>query len=390
MTPIPFLIVGGGIGGLATALGLARRGYWVTVLEREPRFTEIGAGLQLAPNAMRVLDKFGLSSKIGQLAWFPKRLVLNDIATATELTALNLGPEFRARYGFPYVVMHRGDLLEVLYQACLETGRVTLLSHQTVEAIEDGDEEVRVLCQDGAEYRARAVVAADGLWSRSRALLSDDVPMVADYVAYRGTLPTKEVAGDTHMDDVVMWIGENQHFVQYPVRRGELYNQVAVFKVPPFTSNPDKSDLDEAFRSACQPVRQAIGFMDKSRTWPMMDRGPIPRWARGRVALLGDAAHPMLQYIAQGACQAIEDAGYLASLAGQMGHDPVEMFLAYQTARVPRTARVQEAARDFGAIIHSGDPGAILLRDYVFKMPTSTIYEAVLDWLYGYNAVADW
>lgn len=390
MTAIPFLIVGGGIGGLTAALGLARRGCPVTVLEREPQFAEIGAGIQLAPNAMRILDKLGLSRSIGDVAWFPKRLVLKDVSTADELTALDLGLTFQQRYGFPYAVMHRGDLLDILYRACQATGLVTLISHQTVEGIEDRGDTVRITCQDGVEYWAEAVVAADGLWSHSRALLSEDSPIVADYVAYRGTIPIERVREYARMDDVVMWIGKHIHCVQYPVRRGELYNQVAVFKVPNAASNSEPPDLDQAFQSACGLVREAIQFMDKTWTWSMMDRAPLTRWTRGRVALLGDAAHPMLQYIAQGACQAIEDAGYLASLAGPLGHDPVQMFLAYQTERVPRTSRVQQAARNFGSIIHSGDPAAMLLRDHVFKMRTPTTYEPVLDWLYGYNAVADW
>ncbi len=388
MKEVPFLIIGGGIGGLTAALCIAKTGRTVTVLEQEEKFSEIGAGLQLAPNAMRILHQLGLFESVQEFAWFPKRLVLMDCQSGQELAALDLGKEFRARYEFPYAVMHRADLLNLLYQACQATGLVTLLAHRTVVSTEDKGDYVDVGCQEGFAYRAQAVIGADGLWSRTRQLFSDDRPIIAEYVAYRGAIPIEEVKDYARMDDVVMWIGKDVHFVQYPVRRGELYNQVAVFKSLRYTPDTDDwgtpEELDQVFSQSCDKVQHAIRFMHRGRRWPMMDRRPINRWTSGRVALLGDAAHPMLQYIAQGACQAIEDAACLGDKIITMGDDPSRIFLAYQTERLQRTARVQTAARNFGQIIHTGDSAAILLRDYLLTTHTPNNL-GIVDWIYGYG-----
>lgn len=389
---VPFLIVGGGIGGLTAALGAARTGRRVTVLEQSPAFAEIGAGLQLAPNAMRVLHKLGLFDAIRDFAWFPKRLVLMDARTATELSALDLGQLFQERYGFPYAVMHRADLLNLLYEACQSTGCVELLPNKAVistQILDDEGGRVLITCQDGTRYLADGVVGADGLWSKTRRHFSDDEPVCEEYVAYRGTIPMEEIRSYARLDDVVMWIGPGLHFVQYPIRRGELYNQVAVFHSKRYTPDSDDwgtpDELDEAFAPCCPQVRHAVTFMQRHRRWPMRDRRPIPSWTKGRLTLLGDAAHPMLQYIAQGACQAIEDAACLAEQLGAYGEDIPSAFAAYAAKRTQRTARVQRAARSFGDIIHTDNPTAILLRNHLFTNRPATDF-SVVDWIYGHDA----
>src|SRR6185437_12920943 len=299
------LVVGGGIGGLTAALALARDGHRVLVLEKAAQFAELGAGLQLAPNATRVLAGLGVLGRVLEAGVRPRRLLLRSALTADELTALDLGEPFLARYGAPYVVMHRSDLLAILYDACLAAG-VGLQAGQDVVAVTGDDGAAAAECADGTSYQGAALIAANGLHSGIRALFAAD-PGLAD--------------GE--------WGGPGE--------------------------------LDDAFGTCCAHVREATGFLWRDRWWPMYDREPLAGWTRGRVALLGDAAHPMLQYLAQGACQAIEDAEALArALAGCPGPQLIGKALAgYQAERAPHAARVQRTARTWGDIWHVSGVGAL-------------------------------
>ncbi|HEV2643926.1 MAG TPA: FAD-dependent monooxygenase, partial [Candidatus Elarobacter sp.] len=358
MMPLPLLIAGGGIGGLAAALAVARTGRTVRVLERAAQFGEIGAGLQLAPNASHALARLGVLDAIAPYAVFPHRLVWRDARSGAQVTALDLGERFRAHYGHPYVVMHRGDLLDVLLAACRADARIVLEPSRDVVGVEDRGEGVRAVCADGTTYHGTALVAADGLWSRLRKLVHDDgEPVAARYVAYRGTLPVAELWEGAGLDDVTLWTAPGLHFVQYPIRGGQLFNQVAVFHSDRYRSDSDDwgtaDELDAHFAVGCAAVQAGIARIRRDRRWTMYDREPIADWSRGRLALLGDAAHPMLQYLAQGACQALEDAVVLAgALAAH--DDPATAFVAYRDARYLRTARVQYSARVFGEIWHVG------------------------------------
>jgi 2-polyprenyl-6-methoxyphenol hydroxylase-like FAD-dependent oxidoreductase len=237
---IPLLVLGGGIGGVAAALSLARRGRRVHVLEKASELAEIGAGLQLAPNAMRVLDWLGILERIKSAAVFPQTLNLLDIVTAKRLKTVDLGPAFIARYGYPYIVMHRSDLLTILVEACRDSGVVSFETSKEGVAIEDLRDSAEVTCGDGSVYRTDALIAADGLWSLARrTLFSDDQVHTPKYVAYRGTIPISEVAMYARPDDLLIWAGPEMHLVQYPVRGGKLYNQVAVFKSDRYRSDSD-------------------------------------------------------------------------------------------------------------------------------------------------------
>ncbi len=381
----PFLVIGGGIGGLAAALSVADTGRPVVVLEQASQFGEVGAGLQLGPNAMAVLDRFGLFEAISEYAVFPKRLVLKDAITGDELSALDLGETFRERYGYPYAVMHRSDLHTVLLEACRENNLITLENNKAVVHVENQGERVRAGCEDGSTYLTDAVVGADGLWSKTRKLLIEDEPVCSEYVAYRGTIPTSEVESLVRLDDVVMWIGPYLHLVQYPVRRKELFNQVAVFKSFKYKPNSDDwgtpEELDETF-SKCHPmVQNSITYMNRGFRWPMYDRSPIDNWTDGNLTLLGDAAHPMLQYLAQGACQALEDAACLNLKLYKYENDVNRAFLEYQEERIPRTAKVQTNARIWGDFLHTEDPIALILREKILTGRSATDYSHV-DWLY--------
>jgi salicylate hydroxylase len=384
---VPILIVGGGIGGLATALALARTGRAVHVVEKAPEFGEIGAGLQLAPNAVHVLDRLGLMGEIGKHAVFPNRLVWMDALDETRITYVDLGNPFRQRYGHPYLVMHRGDLLNVLIEACRAERNVTLESDREVTAVEDLGEAARARFADDSAYETELLIGADGLWSSVRSAVVTDAPIAEPYVAYRGTIPMERMSRHAGLDNVVMWVGPDMHFVQYPVRRGELYNQVAVFKSRRYKPNSDDwgtvDELDALYAQTCEYVRDCITLMWRDKRWPMLDRPPILRWRRNRIVLMGDAAHAMLQYIAQGACQAIEDAQALADCVARAPDDVPAALAAYERTRALRTARVQLTARAMGAFFHlQGVPAQV--RNAMMRARAADDY-SMLDWLYGYR-----
>jgi 3-hydroxybenzoate 6-monooxygenase len=361
------LIVGGGIGGLSAALSLARRGGAVTVLERSKSFAEVGAGIQLAPNATRVLERLGVLEMILPVAVLPRRLVLADAIGARELTSLDL-TDFRARYGAPYLVLHRNDLLNALLEACVRSG-VVLHTDASVTELKDTGAGAVATCADGREFSADVAIGADGLHSRVRRYFSEDEPVNSGFVAYRGAVPMGQVERHADLRDVVAWIGPGLHLVQYPLRSGQMYNQVAVFRSRAYLRGEadwgDPAELAAAFAGCSEHVRESLKTLSIVNRWPMIDRLPMPDWARGRIALLGDAAHPMLQYLAQGACQAVQDAAVLAAelaAAGDEGRPFSEGLASYAGVRAPRAMRVQRAARTWGEIWHV-DGVAKLIRD---------------------------
>jgi 3-hydroxybenzoate 6-monooxygenase len=389
-----FIVIGGGIGGLATALGIAETKQKVKVLEQASEFGEVGAGIQLAANATNVLQRLGVMDKISEIAVFPKRLVLMDAFSGEELSALDLGDVYKERYGAPYVVLHRSDLLQVLIEACEENPYIELVTNQSIVNTVESEGFVTVTSANGDEHIGKAVIGADGIWSKTRKLFSEDEAVCSQYVAYRGAIPIEDITTHGNMDDVYMWIGPNLHLVQYPVRRGELYNQVVVFKSSQYRPEIEKTDqwgtpeeMDQVFAGTCAAVQTGISYIQRQRRWPMYDRNPIDNWTKGRIALMGDAAHPMLQYLAQGACVALEDASYLSDMLQKHGENIEQAFLEYQEERIPRSADVQTSARVWGEIIHNTTPEAILLRNTIMKNRTDKDFQFV-DRFHGYNKVA--
>jgi 3-hydroxybenzoate 6-monooxygenase len=381
------LIVGGGIGGLSAALCLARRGADVTVLERSESFAEVGAGIQLAPNAIRILQQLDVLDSILPAAVMPRRLVLADALDGRELTSLDLA-DFPARYGAPYLVLHRGDLLSALLSGCVAHG-VRLETDASVAGLTDTGTVTVARCADGREFTAQVAIGADGLHSRIRKYFADDEPIVSGFVAYRGAVPMAEVERHADLRDVVAWIGPGLHLVQYPLRSGRMYNQVAVFaseallRGDPGGGGP--AELTAAFAGCSEHVRTSLSTLSTGNRWPMLDRRPAPDWARGRVALLGDAAHPMLQYLAQGACQALEDSAVLAAelaRAGAAGRPFSEGLARYVAVRAPRAMRVQRTARTWGEIWHVGGV-AKLIRDELLLTRDVADHRHV-SWLFGH------
>ena len=388
---VPVLIAGGGLGGLALAIAMAKRGRRVHVIEKNPEFSEVGAGLQVAPNASRVQAELGVLDAIHKHAVFPARLLWMDAVSGERLTALDLGKPFLERYGYPYFVMHRHDLLNVLLEAAQADDRITLEPAKEAVTVEDRGDFVDVRCADGSRYRGDILVAADGLWSTVRKFVHDDGdPICSEYVAYRGAAAIGEVSEHAGLDNVMVWTGPDRHLVQYPIRRGELFNQVAVFKSYHYKADSDDwgtaEELDERFSDCAPLVRKALPLFRRNRRWPMLDRLPIEQWSRGRVVLLGDAAHPMLQYLAQGACQAFEDVLCLANALADNA-DVATAFRLYEAERAPRTAAVQTNARRWGAYWHL-HPGAQKdARDARLRARAADDY-ADSDWYYGYRVPA--
>ena len=389
------VVIGGGIGGVAAALRLREVGAAVTLLEAAPEFGEVGAGLQLAPNATRLLRDWGLLERVLETAVAPRHIVFRDAVTGRELLRQDVRGEFEERYGAPYIVAHRADLHSILVEAAREAG-VELVNGVTVTAAENTPAGAMAVAEDGRAFEADAVIAADGIRSIVRASFAgDDEPVPSGYVAFRGALPISEIQHASDMEDVVIWLGPRCHLVQYPLRRGEMFNTVAVFQSPAFLRGEEvwgsEHELEEAYRDCVPEVRSALKNLWRVRSWPMFDRVPIPKWTEGTVALLGDSAHAMLQYLAQGACQALEDVEVLTrevreavvgAPAGERREAWTQALRSYNEVREPRTSRIQTTARVWGESWHVDEPVAVLLRNMLFEAADARGTFPYTDWLY--------
>ena len=381
-----FIISGGGIGGLAAALVLAQDGYHVTVLEQASTFGEIGAGIQLGPNIFRMFDYLGLTQAICKSAFFPPGLGMNDVLTGETIVRVPLGSTATAAYGFPYGVIYRADLHDVFLRACQALPNITLRTGAKLDTFSQTADAVKVSLVSGETLQASALIGADGMWSRVReSIVGDGKPRVSGHIAYRAVLKREDVPPHLWSDDVVLWGGEKTHLVHYPLRRGELFNLVAVFHSNKYdegwNSFGDAAELTTRFANACAPVQELLGKINTWKMWVLCDREPVKNWTDRRATLLGDAAHPMLQYLAQGAGQAIEDAVVLReALRHTAGHAP-SAFELYQQARYLRTGRVQLTARLYGDIYHSSGVQREL-RNQLFQSGVESAGFAGLKWMY--------
>ncbi|MGI5272416.1 FAD-dependent oxidoreductase [Nonomuraea sp. CA-218870] len=397
MTPPPanpadVLIVGGGIGGLSAAYALAREGLRVRVLERAGAFGEVGAGLQIAPNCTRILHDYGLLDEAKSLGVLPRSMVMRDAVDGGELTRLDL-TDLERVYGFPYLVIHRSDLHGVFLRACRREG-VDLVTDARVTGYENTPSGARVLLADGRADEGRIVIAADGLHSVARRLLTDDEPVSSSYVAYRAALPIGQAGRDVDLSEVSVHVGPRCHFVRYGLRGGEMLNQVAVFQSPKAVAGEEDwgtpDELDSAFAATCPDVRAGIPLMWRDRWWRMYDRDPLMTWVHGNVALLGDAAHPPLQYMAQGAIMAIEDGWVLARhVAARRAEDGAidwqGALAAYEAVRPEHCRRVLTTARAWGELWHlDGLPR--LQRNALLRARDPYDY-SFTDWIYGPTAL---
>lgn len=389
---LPILIAGGGIGGLAAALGLARAGSRVVVLEKASRLGEIGAGIQLGPNAFHAFDALGIGETARAMAVHIDRLRLMDALTAGEITHVDLGEPFRRRFGNPYAVIHRGDLHGVFLDACRASPRVELRTRSEVVGYAQDGATVTARLADGADLRGAALIGADGLWSNvRRQLVGDGAPRVSGHTTYRSVIPTERMPEDLRWNAATLWAGPKCHLVHYPLKGGAAFNLVVTCHndaPEPVAGQPVA--FEEVMRgfTHIHPRAQAIIRHGSDwKLWVLCDREPVAEWVDGRVALLGDAAHPMLQYFAQGACMAMEDAVCLAHEIAARPDDIPAALVAYRDRRVLRTARVQLQSRAIGEHIYHPAGVHAALRNAIMTAKTSAEWYETLAWLYGGNAL---
>jgi salicylate hydroxylase len=346
----PVLVIGGGLGGVAIALALGRKGFPVRVLEQAPEFGVIGYGIQLGPNVFPMFDRLGVADAVQAQAIRPNAILMLDSIDGGVIARIPTGASFIKRFKRPYIVIHRVDLHRVLLDACRALPNIELVADTTVEYYESHDDRVRVRTNDSRTFEGAALIAADGLRSTIRAqLLSEGDPRTIGYVAHRTIVPMADVEADVYRNEVVLWSGPGFHIVHYPLRAGALFNIVAVFRISTYAEKGDaesyRADLDHTYRNSHPAMKKLLTMMDLDRRWVIADRDPIRHWSKGRVTLLGDAAHPTLQTLAQGACMAIEDAVCLAEVIELVGGDFARAFRQYESARYLRTARVQFESR---------------------------------------------
>jgi salicylate hydroxylase len=383
----PILIAGGGLGGLTAALALGRKGHTVRVLEQAKKFEPIGYGIQLGPNVFPMFDQIGVTAAVMREATIPKNILMLDALSGDEVTHIPTGANFRARFTHPYIIIHREDIHRVLIEACAATPNVTMEGGAGVAGFAEGADGVRVTLEDGRVVDGAALIGADGLRSAVRAgLVTEGEPKPIGYVAHRTIVPMNELpAHIPFRDEVVLWGGPGYHIVHYPLRHGTLFNIVAVFRTATFAERlaPDAyvAEVRKAYADA-HPVMTALtDMMDLGRRWIIADRDPIRRWGRGPVTLVGDAAHPVLQSFAQGACMAIEDGVVLAELVERAGRDVAAAFRRYETMRLLRTARLALESRAIWSFYHAEGIARDVRNDTTARWKDDDLFRC-LAWLY--------
>ncbi|CAM5687698.1 3-hydroxybenzoate 6-monooxygenase [Streptomyces aurantiogriseus] len=383
------LVAGGGIGGLATALSLAQRGHRATVLERGEVFAEIGAGIQLGPNAFHALDLLGVGQAVRDRAVFIDELRFMDGTTDEKVAAMPLTEAYRTRFGNPYAVVHRGDLFQPLLTACQASDAVELIAAATVERYTQDADGVDVRTADGRTLRADVLVGADGIRSTvRRQLLGDGDPRVSGHTIYRSVIPIEKVPEELRWNAVTLWAGPQWHFVHYIIGGGRYLNLAVTrddgARVPVAGRPVEREHVLGRFPGVGETPARLLELGEGWREWVLCDRDPVDTWTDGRVVLVGDAAHPMLQYAAQGACQALEDAVVLgALLEGGTGDDVARRLEKFNAERRERTGRTQLVAREMGTRLYHPAGRAAEERNAMLRSLTvDDLYDKVA-WLHG-------
>jgi len=388
------LVAGGGIGALAAALAAQRAGWTVQVFEQAQEFSEVGAGLQLGPNATRILRAWGLESSLHAMAAFPDAVVARSLGDGRELARLRLGACSLERYGAPYATMHRRDLHHLLLEG-VRRHAVQLHLGCSATGFEETGEQVSLLGPEGPLAQGQALIGADGLWSRVRQqLLRDAAAQPTGHLAYRALIPRTDLPSAFRTNEVTAWLGPHQHGVTYPIRGGELLNLVLIVQgqQPHGLQSWDDvalaDDVHRALAHGCAALRDLAAAAAAWGCWTLCDRPPIAgpeEMARGRVALLGDAAHPMRPFLAQGAAMALEDAAELGLALGSVKEVHADLPSAlgrYAQKRWQRVARVQKRSRRNGRLFHLG--GSLQrARDLALGLLGPRLMD--VPWLYAYQ-----
>ena len=385
---VPVLIAGGGIGGLSAALALARQGFGVKVLEQSPAIGEIGAGIQLGPNAFSAFDAMGIGEIARSRAVYTDELVMHDAMDETLVGRIPVGEAFRARFGNPYAVIHRADVHLSLLEGAQATGRIEFVTSTQVAHIEQDDAGVTVHDAKGGSHRGIALIGADGVKSAVRQQYVGDAARVSGHVVYRAVVEKDAFPADLQWNAASIWVGPDCHLVHYPLRGGRQYNVVVTFhsrEVEEWSvTDGSREEVQSYFEGICPRARQLIELPNNWRRWATADRDPIATWTFGRATLLGDAAHPMLQYLAQGACMAMEDGVTLGEALRVHDGDFAKTFVLYERSRVARTARVVLSAREMGRIYHAKGVERLVRNDLWKDRTPERFYDAV-EWLYGWR-----
>ncbi len=381
------IIAGGGIGGLAAAVGLGRAGHSVRVLEKASAFGEIGAGIQLGPNAFHAFDALGVGDAARKMAVYIENLRLMDALTGNEIARIPLGRDFREYMGNPYAVVHRGELHAVFLEACQQLDSVSLNTGSAVVGYEQDDRRVEAVLENGNRISGTALVGADGLWSRIRAqMLGDGAPRVSGHTTYRSVIPIEDMPDDLRWNAATLWAGPRCHIVHYPLSGWKSFNLVVTYHNDarsPVAGEPVTHDeVREGFEHVHPGVKRIIEKGRNWKRWVLCDRDPSLVWTDGRVGLLGDAAHPMLQYFAQGACMAMEYAVSLYRELSEQDSKVPDALRAYQANRTLRTARVQLQSREIGDHIYHPSGAHAALRNSIMSGKTPSDWYKLLEWLY--------
>jgi len=385
---LPVIVAGGGIGGLAAALALVRQGFTVKVLEQSPQIGEIGAGIQLGPNAFHAFDALGVGEKARGRAVYTDYMIMHDAIDEYVVGRIPTGEAFRQRFGNPYAVIHRVDVHTSLLEGAQETGRVEFQTSARVERIEQDADSVTAFDQVGRAHRGVALIGADGVKSVVRAQYVNDPPRVTGHVVYRAVVDKQDFPADLQCNAASIWVGPNCHLVHYPLRGGEQYNVVVTFHSRQQeewgVTEGSKEEVQSYFQGICPRARQLIDLPKSWKRWATADREPIGQWSFGRATLLGDAAHPTTQYMAQGACMALEDAVTLGEALRVKDNEFGQAFDLYQRSRVARTARIVLSSREMGRIYHASGVER-LVRNDLWKGRTPERFYDAMEWLYGWN-----
>jgi 2-polyprenyl-6-methoxyphenol hydroxylase-like FAD-dependent oxidoreductase len=383
------IVVGGGIGGLAAALALARQGIAVQLLEQAPQIGEIGAGIQLAANAFNALDALGVGEAARSRAVFTDFMKMMDAIDGHEIVRIDVGAPYRARFGNPYAVIHRADIHLSILEAVREHPLIQFRTNTQVKKIAQDETGVTVIDQHGEQYRADAVVGCDGVKSAVRDALIGDAPRVTGHVVYRAVVEADNMPPDLKINAPVVWAGPHCHLVHYPLRGGQQYNLVVTFHSREQEEwgvrEGSKAEVMSYFEGIHPLPHQMLDRPTSWKRWATADRDPVERWSFGRATVLGDAAHPMTQYLAQGACQALEDAVTLGAAVAATDGDFEAAFALYEKARIPRTARVLYSAREMGRIYHAKGVDR-LVRNSLWTGRTQAQFYDALHWLHGWRA----
>ncbi len=388
--PEHILIAGGGIGGLSAAMACSIQGARVTVFDTHTPDTDDGAGIQLTPNAMRVAGALGIQDRLLKDAVAPRAITLRDGKTGQIMSQSPLGDHISQRYGAPYLHVHRGDLIRALTERARNAG-VTLRYGEMVTGYTNTDAGVTAHLESGEAIGADLLIGADGLASTIRSqMLNLPHPPYSGYVAWRCTVETAKLSSPP-LPEACSWLGSQQHAVTYRLRSGTLTNFVGVMRHPgdipeSWRQDGDIAEARRAFSRYHSIVTDILDTADQLRCWPLFDRHPLPRWSDGPVVLLGDAAHPILPFLAQGAAMAMEDSYVLARCLSETSFDLARALTTFEHLRKPRTSMVQARSRHIERVHHS--PWLIRQGIRVTSRLFPRIIERAMDDIYGYDATS--